>query len=361
MNLNLLKAVLVLLVVVDHNEFSRSLFPGFLDGFSFHVVGFLMIPFLRPAAPWSRDYLNYLFRLYFPFFLIVTLMAVVVAWLRPVTAQEQAWLWLRALYSGNSAILKQVTDMALLWFLPSFISLVTLRTAIENAGRTARMLAIGLLSVAHLFIGLVARDVEHYLPLGLLPALYVIPLAYLGVWLHRRIYERMLPSAALLLAVLVFVVVKVAQMRAGLHAEVGFAVVADYRTPYALLLNDLEAVTGVLMLFQLARMKLGAFLEVCGKYSLQVYLFHAFVALFVYKGLMRYVPDWPKHWLFTVSMLATVLLTVPLARFLAEQPLVRRVLFPRSPSELLGRRPAGQDAGRASMISSPATHRDARQ
>ena len=359
MNLNLLKGILVLLVVMDHNEFSRSLFPGFLEGFSFHVVGFLMIPFLRPAVPWSRYYLNYLFRLYFPFLLIVTLMAIVVAWLKPITAQEQAWLWLHALYSGNSAILKQVTDMALLWFLPSFISLVTLRTAIDNSSRAGKATAIALLCLAHLFVGAVARDIEHYLPLGLLPAVYVVPLAYLGVLLHRQVYERMTVPAALLVSTIIFVAAKYAQMRAGLHAEVGFAVVADYRTPLALLLNDLEAVTGVLMLFQVARVRLGGWLGLCGKYSLQVYLFHAFVALLVYKGLLRVGAGWPVAALFTVSMLVTVVLTVPLARFLAEQPLVRRLLFPRSPADLLGSAPDSD--GRAAAISSTATHSDARQ
>lgn len=358
MNQNLLKGILVLLVVMDHNEFSRSLFPGFLEGFSFHVVGFLMMPFLRPAVPWSRNYLDYLFRLYFPYLLIVTLMAVVVAWLKPVTAGEQTLRWLHVLYSGNSALLKQVTEMALLWFLPAFISLVTVRTAIENCGKTSKAIAILALCVAHIFIGTVAREFAPYMPLGLLPALYVVPLAYLGVLLHRRIYERMAPLTALAVASAIYVLVKHAQIRAGLYNEVGFGIVADYRTPGALLLNDLEAVTGVLMLFQVARFRLGAFLELAGKYSLQVYLFHAFVALFVYKALLRFAGGWPNAALFATSLLATVLLTVPLARFLAELPLAKRFLFPRSPADLLGRQPAG---GPAPVIPSTATHSDARQ
>ncbi|MGG7605432.1 acyltransferase family protein [Massilia sp. BKSP1R2A-1] len=359
MNQNVLKGILVLLVVVDHNEFSRNLFRGFLEGFSFHVVGFLMMPFLRPAAPWSRDYLNYLFRLYFPYLLVVTAMAIVVAWVEPVTAGEQALRWLHVLYSGNSALLKQVTDMALLWFLPAFISLVTLRMAIENSGRTGKAIAIVLLCVAHLFVGTVSREFAPYLPLGLLPAVYVVPLAYLGVLLQRRIFERIAPLAALLVTGTIYVAVKHAQIRAGLYNEIGFGMVADYRAPGALLINDLEAVTGVLMLFQLARFRLEGLLALAGKYSLQVYLFHAFVALGVYKVLLRFTAGWPVAALFTVSLLATVLLTVPLARFLAEQPLTRRFLFPRSPADLFGRPPAGRS--RAPVIPSTATQSDARQ
>jgi fucose 4-O-acetylase-like acetyltransferase len=360
MNQNILKGLLVLLVVVDHNDYSRSIFPRLLDGFTFHVVGFLMIPFLRPAAAWSKDYLTYLFRLYFPFVAMVSLMAVVVAWATPVAAGDQAWLWLHALYSGNSSILQQLTQMALFWFLPSFIALVTLRTAIENSSRAGKAIAIGLLCVAHLFVGAVARQLEDYLPLGLLPAVYVAPLAYLGVLVHRKLYARMAPLAALLLASAIAAAVKYAQVRAGLHAEVGFAQVADYRQPYALLLNDLEAVSGVLMMFQLARFRLGGFLESCGKYSLQVYLFHAFIAFGLHKVLQRYAADWPVGLLFAVSLAATVLASAGLARVLAEQPLARRFLFPRSPAELLGRG-AGAAVARRQAVAAPATQSDARR
>jgi fucose 4-O-acetylase-like acetyltransferase len=337
MNLTALKGLLVLLVLVDHNDFSRSIFPRFLDGFSFHVVGFLMIPFLKPAAVWSKRYLGYLFRLYFPFLVISTLTAIVVAWTTPVTATTQAKHWLLAMYSGNSDILKQTTHMALLWFLPSFISLVTIRTAIENSSQAGKTWAIALLCMAHLFVGTVATtDIRHYLPLGLLPAMYVVPLAYLGVLLHQKVYARMEPLLALLVSTAIFVTVKYAQMRAGLHTEVGFAEVADYSAPFALLLNDLEAVGGVLLMFQLSRFKLGRFVELCGKYSLQVYLLHAFVAMFVYRTLLRYASDWSAPVLFAVSLLATALVTAAVARLLAEQKLARRFLFPRSPGELLG-------------------------
>jgi fucose 4-O-acetylase-like acetyltransferase len=360
MNQNVLKGMLVLLVVLDHNNYARSIFPRLLDGFSFHVVGFLMIPFLRPALPWSKDYFTYLFRLYFPFFAIMSLMAIVIAWLTPVTALEQTRLWLLAAYSGNSGVLQMVTQMALLWFLPSFIALVTLRTAIENSSHAGKIALIALLCLAHPFVGTFARQLEDSLPLGLLPAVYVVPLAYLGIVLHRKVYARMAPVAALAVAATIAVAVKYAQVSAGLHAEVGFAQVADYRVPYALLINDLEAVSGVLVMFQLARFRLGSFLELCGKYSLQIYLFHAFVALAVFKVLQHYAAGLPVVTLFMLSMLATIVLTAALARVLAEQPLIRRFLFPRSPAELFGHAVRSRVVPDQAIRSS-ATHRDAPQ
>lgn len=334
MNQNILKGIFIVLVVVDHNDYSRSVFPQFLQGFGFHVMGFMMIPFLRPAPAWNRDLGLYLFRLYFPFFLLATALSLAVALSTPVGAGEQAGRWVHSLYSGNAMLLKETTHMALLWFLPSFMSLVLIRSAIEHAGGRAGMMLLACLWLAHPFIGTVGRDIQDYLPLGLLPALYVLPLAYLGVWAHRTLFAPLDRTVAILLTSGLFLLVKMTQMHFGFQNEIGFSAVADYHDPLALLVNDAESVSGVLMVFQLSRLPLGRLLESCGKYSLQVYLLHAFVALLVYKLLSRLAPAGDALALFLFSLSVTVLLTLALARFIAEQPVLRRLLFPRTPREI---------------------------
>jgi fucose 4-O-acetylase-like acetyltransferase len=334
MNLNALKGILILLVIVDHNDFSRLLIDGFLYGFGFHVVGFMTIPFLKPAAALDKEFAAYAFRQYYPFFLVATLMAILVTFVRHAGPAGQLHAWAIAVYSGNAAALKRATDMSLLWFLPSFISLVALRTLIENMGKVGKPLAIGVLCVAHLFIGAVAHAVQDDVPLGLLPALYMIPLAWLGVWLHRTVFERLRAAGALMLAIAVFVPVKYLQMRGHLYNEVGFAEVADYTRPAALLLNDLECVTGVLMLFQLCRLPLGRLIEQFGRYSIQVYLFHAFIALAVYRAVLLVPASAAVH--FAVSFCVTAFLSLLLARWLAHNPLAQRFIFPRGPAALFG-------------------------
>ena len=77
MNQNLIKGMLIILVMFDHNEFAHQLFPLFLDGFAFHVLGFLALPFLRPPEPASKAYFQkIIFRYYYPFFLITCAMAI---------------------------------------------------------------------------------------------------------------------------------------------------------------------------------------------------------------------------------------------------------------------------------------------
>lgn len=334
MNQNILKGLLIILVIIDHNDFSRSIFPEFLRGFGFHVMGFMIVPFLRPAAALNRELLQYAFRLYFPFLVMVTVLSLAVAFLTPVSLPQQAGAWALALYSGNSAALKGATHMALLWFLPSFLSMVVLRTVIDGAAYWSRVAAIAALCLVHPFIGTVAVPVQHYLPLGLLPALYVLPLGYLGVLLHQKLFMRQHRTAALLASAVLFTLVKSCQMHFGFENEIGFAAVADYRNPFALLCNDAEAVTGVLMVFQASRFHLGSLVEACGRLSLQMYLFHAFVAAAIYKVLGMMFADADVLALFAVSLAGTVVVTLVLARLLTGHPLLRSLLFPRTVQEL---------------------------
>jgi|GEM_PF-1330393 len=335
MNQNLLKGMFILLVVMDHNDLARSIIPGFLKGFGFHVMGFMMIPFLRPAGPLDRRFMQYLFRLYYPYLLIVTLMSVIVAVITPVPAQVQAGRWALALYSGNSDIVKEAAHMALLWFLPSFIALIILRTCLENVA--AWLKAAGLLAawLVHPFIGSLAPAIQDYLPLGLLPALYVLPLAYLGIFLHQTCFAKLGATNALMQSGVIFILVKACQMHFGYTNEIGFAAVAGAGNWPALLCNDAEAVSGVLMLFQASRFPLGRLIEAFGKHSLQVYLLHAFVALAIYRlALIVGLLSVSVPLAFALTLAATALLTLALAKAIMALPRIRRFFFPQSWQDL---------------------------
>ncbi len=337
MNLNFLKGVLIMLVIVDHNEFTRDLFPAFFKGLSFHVIGFMAIPFLKPAPRLgSADFAAYVFRLYYPFMMLACALWLLVSALGPDPWPQRLGLLAVALYSGNADILKSATHMGLLWFLPSFITIVAIRAAAESRGPALKLGVLALLLAIHPLVGAL-KGVQDYLPMGLLPALYIVPLAYAVVALHRAAFERLPAWPALAVAALGYAAVKALQMQMKLGFEVGFAEVATWETPLALLVNDLEGVLGTLMLFQLARVGVQGVFAACGRVSMQIYLFHAFVALGIYKALMLFAPGQPRALLFVVSVAATVGLTLALARLIMAWPLSRRLISPRSFAELAGR------------------------
>lgn len=339
MNLNVLKGLLILFVVFDHNDFARSVsvVGDFLRGMSFHVVGFLAIPFLREAMqPLSRRSLAYMVRLYYPFLLLSLAMGLVVTVTTAAPLTERLHVMALALYNGNFYTLKAAANMGLLWYLPSFIALVWLYGVFEAQGRHGKAGLIGLLVLLHGVLGAWAARCQDYIPLGLFPALYAMPLCYLVVQLHRRVYERLPVQLAVALAALCFALVKGLQMHWGLHFELGAMEVAGYDAVHQMLVNDLEGVTGALLLFQVSRLRLGKVVAAFGEVSLQAYLMHAFIALAVAKVLIHgHLLEQPVLRL-AASFLLTAGLTLMAARWLMASPL-KRWLFPRDRAELFGR------------------------
>lgn len=340
MNPNVLKGLLIILVIVDHNDFARSVIPGFLRAFSFHVVGFMALPFLRETMrPFTGQFAQYTFRLYYPFALVTCALALASYLVNGMPASVQFQSTLLALYSGNWKVLDQVTGLGLLWFLPSLISLLFLRALIESLPRYAGAALLALACVAHFFVGYVKPPAQAFFPMGLLPALYVLPLAYIIASVHKQALARIPTWLALAVTVGVFAAVKLVQMRMNITNEIGFLQVAGYTRPLNLLVNDLEAITGSLMMFQVARWFRWSLVEKCGQYSMQVYLVHAFVAAAVFKAVML-LPIGSPLGAFTLSLGLTVVLSAALVTFLLRFSAVRRFVFPRSSHDLGPQHPA---------------------
>lgn len=339
MNSDLVKGILIALVIVDHNDFSRAIFPGFLKGFSFHVLAFLALPFVRSTPPLSLQALQkHFYRLYYPF-LVVAVATAVVFWLGSGRGFiDEALALAHALYSGNADSLKRATNMGLLWFLPSLFSLMVIKGALAAMPQAPRKIVMAGICVIHFVIGIIASRMQDFLPLGILPALYVVPLAYAVANVHLRMLSPLRIEFALLAVIALFIPVKYAQIRMGLSQEVGFSQVADYRFPLALIINDLEGVFGTLLVFQLGRLSLPRWIETIGRNSLAIYLFHAFIGRFLYRAVMGLpFPDSPLP-LFILTATLTLALSAALAQNITRIPLLQQLLFAEKRAGLIGRK-----------------------
>ena len=337
MNHNIAKGLLILLVIIDHNDFSRDVIPGFLRGLSFHVVAFMALPFVRTPRELTAEVVGkHFFRLYYPF-LVFTCVVAAGYWLssgRPFI--DALANLLHALYSANAASLKTATNMALLWFLPSFFALLLIKGVIERASQSLRAFLVATVLVCHPLIGASSVSVQHYLPLGVLPAIYVVPLVYAIAFLQSKVFDPLPRKSALFVSALLFVIVKHAQMQMGLSQEVGFGLVSDYRDPLALVLNDLESISGTLLVFQMSRFRLGNIVERAGRYSLQVYLFHAFIGAALYAVIKRIPVSIHPGLAMAVCVVATLAASVLLAQAVFGAGRLKPALFPEDGRELLG-------------------------
>lgn len=343
MNQNSLKGLLIILVIFDHNEYAHQLFPDFLRGFSFHVLGFFTLPFLREADSINLARLRKMFFSYlYPFLWFAGGMSILTLFLKSRSSSvglggmpsemlsQLLSQMLLALYSGNAILLKGATGMSLLWFLPSFFSLMVIRALLAGRNNFQQILAWLCLFSIHPLISLLPPSTQVSIPLGLLPALYAIPLIMLLVIFQRHIYEKLPTTYAIFLSALLFSAIKYLQIQMNLTQELGFVDVANYQNWRALLVNDLEGIFGVLMIFQLARYDLSALINACGKYSLQLYLFHAFIALMIYRLLEKYFTGTHSGFLLLVSMLTTIVISLGFVAQLMKIHRLQNLLFPKN-------------------------------
>lgn len=334
MNQNIVKGLLIILVIFDHNEYAHKIFPEFLSGFTFHVLGFFSLPFLRQAEFLNLAVIKRMFYSYlFPYIWIVCALAVVTATLQQTFTITAITRTLHAIYSGEALTLKAATQMSLLWFLPSFFSLMFLRGLFTTVSKRVRYLLFFIIFVLHFWLGLTPPEYRAYFPLGILAALYSLPNIALVIFLNESLLKKLNSSLALALTIVSFILIKSVQMKWGLYQELGFLELASLRNPLDLLVNDAEAILGALLVFQLARFSLGEWIALCGKFSLQIYLFHAFFALVIYKLSLTFTHIDPMV-LLVLSIALTVILTTLSVRYVFGYPTMRRICFPKSFNEL---------------------------
>lgn len=328
MNHNNLKGLLIILVIFDHNEYAHQIFPDFLRGFSFHVLGFFVLPFFRSAENISLDKIKKMAVAYlYPYVWLSLGMLILSSILQQRSLLSATGNFLPALYSGNAIQLKASTGMALLWFLPSFFSLMVLRAYLASLNHVISACVIFSIACAHPLISLIPPSLQSYIPLGLLPALYAFPLIFLIVFFQEKLISKIEKNTALTLSALLFLLVKYFQIKMNLTQELGFVDVSNYHQPVALFVNDLEGISGVLLMLQIARIPLSTLIESCGKYSLPIYLFHAFFALMSYRLLERFFDDYPSPLRLALSMIATIGITLTFAIQLYKMEKLRSVLF----------------------------------
>lgn len=330
MNQNSLKGLLIILVMFDHNEYAHQLFPEFLRGFSFHVLGFLALPFLREADSINAPRLKKMFFSYlYPFLWFAGGMSIINLFFKLRFSSDDLSQMLLTLYSANAILLKTATGMSLLWFLPSFFSLMLMRGLLTHRENWLRSIALlGLFSL-HPLISLLPLSTQVFIPLGLLPAMYAMPLVLTLTVFQQQIYEKLQRLHAIFLSVLLFSCIKYLQIQMNLTQELGFVDVANYQNWRALCINDLEGIFGVLMLFQLARYDLSTLINACGKYSLQLYLFHAFIALVIYRLLEKYLAGTHIGFLLLLSMFTTVVISLGFVKQIMKIKHVQNFLFPK--------------------------------
>jgi fucose 4-O-acetylase-like acetyltransferase len=243
----------MLLIVLGHNAALVALWPkGQIWLYGFHVQAFLLLPFRGPESPASRArILDLTVRYLVPFaaFYLAT-----AALFQLVLGEGGPWHVVArdvfvGLVTGSAVTLDRACGFALFWFLPTLWSLTLLRMGVRElwsrSGPAARAFA-ALLVVAPLgLMGLIAEPAA-YLPMGLGPALYALPLGFAVALLAPA--ARRAPALTVVLAV----VLAIASRALNHRTNVATLVVATWPEPLAMAAEAAHAVSALLALLVVA-------------------------------------------------------------------------------------------------------------
>ena len=275
---DVIRGVLILIVMFDHNDIIRnvaSVNAWFLP-MTFHVAGFLLLPFLARPKPLSWPMLrDHAVRYLVPFLFAVLAYSLVfeVAVARLPVAQ---WLGAdaAALVFADPWSLHDATGFIMLWFLPALLSTVVLLALFNSVSGMWRLALAGAGLAVHLGIGAVPINLRFLVPQGVLIALYILPmgLALRAAipWLRdrRRPGWALVPLAGLILLLCWW-------RERGTEIEVATLVMPTLVQMLDVLANDASDLCFLFVLISLAPMLARMRpLVLLGQYSLVVYLVH---------------------------------------------------------------------------------------
>lgn len=276
-SIDALKGLLMLLVVMDHNDLIRAFVPELFKPLTFHVVGFLILPFLVPVKSLSqRQLFDRAVRYLVPFWFVLTLAAAIYTLLirQDATVGTVAADWLAAAFIGSAPLVKTSAGFYYLWFLPALFGLVYVLSIFDAMKRSAQIVCALASLGCHAFITLVPLELHKYMPFGLLIVLWVLPF---GMLMRLAVNSKIIYRARAVL-IAVFVASYGALVARGQNIEVMTLELHPVTDPLLFILQDVSAFTGVLVAMWTAmHLKRIRFLNAMGRHSLMIYLFHPLI------------------------------------------------------------------------------------
>lgn len=272
---NRLKGLLILVVVLDHNDWFRQLAPQVFGPLTFHVLGFFLLAFSFSEKSLTLDFIaSRMARYLVPFWwaLALTSMATSLILKSDISVLMAIENFLVAAVVGSASLTKTSAGLYMLWFLPCLFGLTCLLAGADSWTRQQGPTTVySLAFAAHLALPYVKGVWMSWIPFGLLIAAYVF---FLGlVWrqclgFRWTAFVGPLALACFMVGYGFLVVNKV-------HIELGTLELSALQNPGTWALHLLSVFSALLVLVWLADcFKPLGWIERIGEQSMLVYLIH---------------------------------------------------------------------------------------
>lgn len=271
------KGLLILVVVMDHNDVAHAMFPATFRPLTFHVLGFLLLPFLIGHSRVSKPFiLDRLARYSVPQFWILTVSALLLLALHHHSESfaRVAQDYLLGLAIGSAPLVKRSSGFLAYWFLPTIFGIVVVLAAYRTVSDRARRVMIGLFVAAHCVLVASYFQAYQWVPFGLA---IVANVFVLGLLL-AAIVESKAAFALRWLFPIVFVLSYASLVYTNAWLEIAVLEMAPVTRLTTFILQDVAGLSGVLSVLLFAdRLKASRAIASIGSLSLMIYLIHPLV------------------------------------------------------------------------------------
>lgn len=332
-NADRIKAILIIIVVADHNDWLRNYSPNFFEPLTLHVLGFFLLSFSFSTKTWSSNFvLDRIARYLIPFWWVLAASSLAFSFTYKFEGGISDYFskWVLAALIGNAPFVKSSSGLMMLWFLPCLFGLSCLLAIFDSLkSNSARYVAISLAVVAHLAIPLMLSTLMLSVPFGLAIAADIFILGL--IW--RKLLNLRLPKYWGPIALAFFIAAYSALVWVPVHLEIATLSLAGISNPAILLLQDISGMAGVLSVVWLtSQPRQIQWLENIGRNSLLIYLLHPFIYVLIGKlfALSRTAPPLDLLLVGLITNFTVVGLAYLMASFVSRVPLLSEWFTPRS-------------------------------
>ena len=271
------KGLLILVVIMDHNNEAHALFPNTFRPLTFHVLGFLLLPFVIGRTRLTREFvLDRLARYWVPQFWILTIAASLL-WLlqrRSEGPEEAIRDYVLGLVVGSGPLVKQSSGFLAYWFLPTILGLVIMLAFYRSVGTKWRNVMLVAFVGAHCTLVAIWFPGYYWVPFGMtiVANVFVLGLLFASFTRSRFVYtiRWVIPVA--------FVLSYGWLVYTAAWLEVAVLEMAPITNLATFIAQDVAGVSGVLVTLLLAhRLRTNSMLASIGRHSLLIYLLHPLV------------------------------------------------------------------------------------
>lgn len=339
-NTTVVKGIYILLVVLGHNVITQEISPEiskFL--YDFHVFGFFFLPFLFTAKKLSKENIvTYAIRYLVPYIIFCMLFMIVAnIFTRNTINESSISSFIISIFTGSAHLLKKTVGIQLLWFLPSLFSLIIIRMMYESCPSIGKRILFGLMAILHFTIGLLPSYVTEYLPLGFGPVSFVLVLGFMLEYLNRTAF---LKKSTIILAVISWPILSYIAYYENSHINLGTMRLPSIFNLRMMIVHDGIIISSFVFIVRISSLLCKSeFLNLTGKYSLEIYLTHTLIFYFLYNLIKNIELIFPGNIIITpeIKVLITYSLTVALAlavsHIINRYKIIRKSLLPRNKDE----------------------------